>query len=108
MGSPEALPCSAVSSFDFRVAGFARIQAIGNKTEVWRLQLQFITLFAWRKLLACKLFETIVRRQAEQRPQHFSATMCELSYEKSVKKAELNAVLRINLRNCLYVLPRRR
>ena len=25
---------SAATSFDFRVAGFARIQAIGNKTEV--------------------------------------------------------------------------
>ena len=35
---------SASSRFDFRVAGFARIQAIGNKTEVWRLRLQFITL----------------------------------------------------------------
>ena len=35
---------SGPSSFDFRVAGFARIQAIGNKSEVWRLRLQFTAL----------------------------------------------------------------
>ena len=35
---------SGSSSFDFRVAGFARIKAIRNRTEVLRLRLQFITL----------------------------------------------------------------